>query len=315
MTLRPLAAGGFAIGLLAGCAGSATPRLDGPPADAKSFEMSCGELPLRFAVAGDAAWISIGARSLRLKPVPAASGAKYAAEDDPTTSFWNKGEGGTLEWRGERLPECRPGRLPFRARGNEPSWRLDAVDGRMRFASLTATAEFEVAVPLPQVQPGQRIYRTAYDKQPVEVTVVDRVCRDTMSGMPFPRTVTVLIGSRQLNGCGGESVELLQEPNWQISRIDGRPVAAGNVPTLRFGTDGSVSGSTGCNTYRGGFTLTGETLSLSLVATTRMACAAPAMAQEQQLLLALGAVRGFDLGADGSLQLRSAKGVVVEARP
>jgi heat shock protein HslJ/membrane-bound inhibitor of C-type lysozyme len=320
MEMRSIAAAASIVGLLAACAAPTAPRLGGPPADVKSVELQCGELPLRFAVAGDAAWISVGTRSLQLRQVPAASGAKYAAADDPTTSFWNKGEGGTLEWRGERLPECRPGRLPFRARGNEPSWRLDAVNGQMRLASLVYGAEFEVAVPLPEVQPQQRVYRTTYDGKPVQVTVTDRICRDLMSGMPFPRTVTVLIGTRQLNGCGGESVELLQGPQWQIEQIDGRPVGAGMAPgvapSLAFGTDGSVTGSTGCNRYRGGFTLTGESLSLSLVATTRMACAAPAMALEQQLLTALGSVRGFNIDADGSLQLLDLKGAVrAQARP
>jgi len=62
--------------------------------------------------------------------------------------------------------------------------------------------------------------------------------------------------------------------------------AAGTELTATFGADGIVSGSSGCNTYNGSYTLTGETLAIGPLGTTRMACPEPIMTQETQYLAA-----------------------------
>ncbi|MFN7780319.1 MAG: META domain-containing protein, partial [Betaproteobacteria bacterium] len=57
-----------------------------------------------------------------------------------------------------------------------------------------------------------------------------------------------------------------------------------------------------------------ESLAFVGLGSTRKACAAPLMEQEQRLLAALDRVRAFDFGPDGSLRLLDGKGVAVEAR-
>ena len=84
-------------------------------------------------------------------------------------------------------------------------------------------------------------------------------------------------------------------------------VAAGVDLTATFGTDGTVSGFNGCNTYNGPYTLSGETIKIGPLATTRMACPADAMTTESQFLAALSAATTVEL-APTTLGLRDASG-------
>src|SRR5207247_4278771 len=81
------------------------------------------------------------------------------------------------------------------------------------------------------------------------VTVLDRPCADGMSGMPYPNTVTVVVHGREYRGCGGEPASLLRAGEWTVEAIDGVPLAPGSRATIRFGSDGRVSGDASCNTY------------------------------------------------------------------
>jgi heat shock protein HslJ len=61
--------------------------------------------------------------------------------------------------------------------------------------------------------------------------------------------------------------------------------------------DGTLSGSTGCNSYRGGYALDGPAIAIGPVAVTEMACLDPAgvMEQEQRYLGLLGDVVGYSV--------------------
>ncbi|MFI5225623.1 MAG: META domain-containing protein [Candidatus Limnocylindrales bacterium] len=84
-------------------------------------------------------------------------------------------------------------------------------------------------------------------------------------------------------------------------------VPAGVDLTATFGSDGTVTGFSGCNTFSGPYTLTGDTISIGPLATTRKACAADAMALETQYLAALQASKAAEL-APTTLGLRDAGG-------
>jgi heat shock protein HslJ len=81
--------------------------------------------------------------------------------------------------------------------------------------------------------------------------------------------------------------------------------------TATFADDGTVSGSSGCNTFSGSYTLDGNSLSFGPLASTQMACADDVMTQEAAVLGALGRVASFViqgneltlLAEDGSVQL------------
>jgi heat shock protein HslJ len=77
--------------------------------------------------------------------------------------------------------------------------------------------------------------------------------------------------------------------------------------TIDFGTDGTVSGSSGCNTYNGNYTADAGTISFGPLAQTMKACEDAIMQIEQQYTAALAASTVYQL--EGStLTLRDASG-------
>jgi membrane-bound inhibitor of C-type lysozyme len=86
-----------------------TPPPDTAAAPAASdIKFVCGTENISFGHIGDRAVLTTSSGSLDLRPVTTASGAKYVAVIDSTTSFWNRGDRGTLVIKGTKYPECKP---------------------------------------------------------------------------------------------------------------------------------------------------------------------------------------------------------------
>lgn len=102
---------------------------------------------------------------------------------------------------------------------------------------------------------------------------------------------------------------------WNATGINnGRQALVGLVAdstvTLNFGTDGTVFGSAGCNSFNAGFEQSGGTVSFKPAATTRKMCPDPAvMEQEQAFLNALVASTSVQLEG-GQLVFRDAGGAM-----
>jgi heat shock protein HslJ len=104
----------------------------------------------------------------------------------------------------------------------------------------------------------------------------------------------------------------LQGTQWQLSMVDsgGVPTSPvqGTTITLNFGTDGTVSGSAGCNDYSGGYRVAaGEQIAFLNLASTRKSCPEAVMKLETEYLRLLetgGTYRlagnRLDLEVDGS---------------
>lgn len=90
---------------------------------------------------------------------------------------------------------------------------------------------------------------------------------------------------------------LLTGTRWTLQSLDGsaQPAAAGATPVqLMLNRETQrLSGHTGCNRLMGRFVQRGTLLTLSPLVTTRMACAEPAMKQEQAVLKMLGEIDGY----------------------
>jgi heat shock protein HslJ len=80
----------------------------------------------------------------------------------------------------------------------------------------------------------------------------------------------------------------------------------GKPPVLRFEA-GRVSGTGGCNRFGGSYESSGEALSFSPLAATRMACEPALMKSEQDFFAMLEQVRGMKLEGD-ALELRDQGG-------
>ncbi len=220
-----------------------------------------------------------------LVPVPALALAALAAcagsgtePLDPTTSTW-------------------------RARGNEPGWLL-ALDGD-QMVLVTDYGAKRTSTPRPAAQRTATTTRYAARTESADltVTIFERVCRDTMTGMPHPSAVEVVLDGRELSGCGGEPGSLLQGWEWVVADIDGKGTVDRSRATVTFGSDGRVSGTGSCNRFTGAYQLTGENLTIGETAGTMMACAPALMEQESRLLAILRDVRRFDVRDDGALVL------------
>jgi heat shock protein HslJ len=72
----------------------------------------------------------------------------------------------------------------------------------------------------------------------------------------------------------------------------------GTTLTARFGDDGSLSGSAGCNDYNGTYTIEGDAITIGPLATTRKACEEAIMTQEQQFLAALQGSTSYRISGD-----------------
>jgi len=87
---------------------AAAPAATAPAAAEMKFV--CGTENISFGHIGDRAVLTTSSGSFDLRPVTTASGAKYVAVTDSTTSFWNKGDKGTLTIKGTKYPECTAAR-------------------------------------------------------------------------------------------------------------------------------------------------------------------------------------------------------------
>jgi heat shock protein HslJ len=195
----------------------------------------------------------------------------------------------------------------YTARGQEPGWMLSITDQTIALTTA-AGARFETTNPQRGRTPARGRYDVVLNGKAVAISIDPQICRDSMSGMPHPDRVTINGLNGALNGCGGAPRALLGTDEWSISEIGSSAVLGSTAPTIAFLDDNAVAGSGSCNRFRGGFELTGETLTIEQLATTMMACPDQVMQQEQAVIRQLEATRSFDIRADGALILKDAKG-------
>jgi heat shock protein HslJ len=100
---------------------------------------------------------------------------------------------------------------------------------------------------------------------------------------------------------------------WRAVEINGAEIVPGEgAPNFELqSTDHRVSGSPGCNRMTGSYTLEGGSLRFSALATTRMACPEMMMQTEAHFLLAIYAVRAWQLNGTHLELLDEQHGVVM----
>lgn len=211
-------------------------------------------------------------------------------------------------------PALANGSDSFRAQGNEPSWSIRMSDGVMTFQPMDGEAVTVKPVPTPRQDGTTKIYEAKVGANNLALSVASKICTDTMSGMPFPKSVTVVLGERTFNGCGGEPSTLLQG-QWNITEVDGKPVIAGSSPTIGFEADGKINGNASCNRFFGGYTLTGEGLTAGDLGASMMMCDQTLMDQEMKVLEILKGLAGFGVSENGKLILRTNEGRTITATP
>lgn len=312
--------GGCAAWPPAGRAPAAAPQPGGPTAvgeRAFAWSLRCGDEAVHVGYQGDVLVMQAQGRAYRMRPLPAASGAKYEAEDDPRTTFWSRGHVAQVVLGGREGPECRVverGAQAWRATGNEPFWHLDVHGPRLSFATADGSFRAQGRWTGPQGEGDVATYTAPTNLGPLQAVATRRLCTDSMSGMPYPQTVTVEVQGRRFQGCGGDPAELLRGGEWVVEDIAGGGIVDGSRVTVQFGPGERVTGRASCNRYTGRYALNGEGLQLKGLASTRMACAEALNRQEARFLQLLGQVVRHEFTADGALVLVAADGQRLRAR-
>lgn len=101
----------------------------------------------------------------------------------------------------------------------------------------------------------------------------------------------------------GQVADPLVGTRWQLSAYGQpdaeTPIIEGSTVTLEFNADNAVTGSGGCNFYGGSYEIDGETITMSEIISTMMACTPDAlMTQETAYLNALSSVTRYAVASD-----------------
>jgi len=259
----------------------------------------------------------VGGEVFDLKPVVAASGARYRAVDGTETGFWSKGERALFTVRGKELPDCRAIRepdLPFTARGQEPGWMITIDTGTIFLNADFGALQLRFPRTAPQVSADGIRYVAEAEGRRLSVWIQPRICADIATGMPHPYRVRYELDGQGHPGCGGEPKSLLTGGEWIVETIGGAPVIDKSEATILFMEEGRVAGNASCNRFIGGYHLTGEGLSFSQMGTTMMACEEPLSLQEARFLELLQAVFRFEISPEDRLVLHAPDGRSITAK-
>ncbi len=124
----------------------------------------------------------------------------------------------------------------------------------------------------------------------------------------LPLVVLLLVAA----ACGGGDSASLPGTSWTLTSLDGNDPVADTQVTANFADDGTVSGSGGCNTYNGGYTVDGASIQMGPFASTRMACGEPVSAQEFAFFAAMEGATAYTIDGD-TLEIVSAEGTLTFA--
>jgi heat shock protein HslJ/membrane-bound inhibitor of C-type lysozyme len=274
-------------------------------------EFECGDRSVRASLLGDTVQLDAGGEIFRMRRVISASGAKYEADGDPRTIFWSKGREAFVQVRGQVLGMCTvvaaasaeraAPQMPLTARGNEPGWNLTIGDAEIALVTDYGANRSTFRKPAPEASGDATRYVVADAN--LTITLLERPCADTMSGMFYPLTVTVETPEGVLSGCGGAPASLLLGPERVVESIGGARLIGDSRATIAFQDGGRADGLASCNRYTATYELSGEALSITGAASTMMACEPSLKEQERRFLDALAAVTRFEIAPDGALVL------------
>ena len=118
-----------------------------------------------------------------------------------------------------------------------------------------------------------------------------------------------------VGACGSDDVAEQEFPagSWRLTEVAGDAASAEAVATIDFVDSGNASGTTGCNSFRGPYSVDGDSIEIGPLAATRALCVSDELnAQEAAYLTALGSASTWSLD-DDALSLVDDDGTVVAA--
>ena len=304
----------FAGVLLAGCSSSPQKPVEIPMLEPR---MHCGQADIALDLNEDGDRLTLTHLEDERELVWAASdsGARYESTGSEETWFLVKDDTAALVLDGMEFPTCLASgavEKPFTAAGNEPFWRVTVEPGQLVLERPgRATEELRYRT-LSRSDSGRR-FVAAREGLTIDLMTAPQLCRDSMTGMPHPVQVRLVVNGNELSGCGGDPERLLMGTEWVVESIGGRSMVDKSRATIQFMPDGRIAGTGSCNRYTGSWSLSGEALNIEKLAITRKACQPELMEQETRLVRHLESARGFDISPQGELLLSTGSGLSLRA--
>ena len=132
-----------------------------------------------------------------------------------------------------------------------------------------------------------------------------------MHKTPLFLTSLLLAGLLAVTGCVTISAAKLSGSDWKLVSYGPPSMQTPAVPNvaakLTFGADGSMTGTLGCNSLGGSYTVKDDKITFGSIVSTMMACADPQMKQEGAALEVLKGTVEFKLSGS-TLTITSADG-------
>jgi heat shock protein HslJ len=216
------------------------------------------------------------------------------------------------------------------------TWLLSELSGKPVISGSIITAQFSSEGKLSGTA-GCNRYMGSYSTSGNKLTIsaplastlmmceADLMTQETeyLNALGEAKSYSVSGDQLTLFGTGGKELAIyhaqtqeLAGTSWQVITYNNGKQAVtsvlnGTTLTAEFGTDGTLSGNGGCNTYSGSYKVNGNEISIGPLASTKKFCNDPAgiMEQETQLLAALQTASTY-LIEGNSLELRTQDGAL-----
>lgn len=124
-------------------------------------------------------------------------------------------------------------------------------------------------------------------------------------------------GAPQAEASDDDAFPDLTGDPWMIEDVVGMGVVDASAPSIRFGTDGALSGRTGCNDFSGTYELNGRRLKIGPVALTRKMCPEALMRQERRVVGVLNGAAMVAVSEEGAVVVSAAdyRSITLRRRP
>ncbi len=214
----------------------------------------------------------------------------------------------TIKTEGDFAQQKEKG-IDFFAGGNEPFWFLEIMAEKTLTFNLIDAQPIVLKDIVTTYANGIMVIKSNSKKPVIEATIYNYQCVNDMSGAVSSNYVEVKVNDQIYKGCGRPlNSDFSISGKWNLSFIKDYPILnndTGKNPFLNFNIrENSVSGNFGCNGFGGNYTINNDSLKITNVMGTLMAC--PKMETENKFSAALQQIDSYKI-LNNELQLFKGK--------
>lgn len=218
----------------------------------------------------------------------------------------------TIKTEGDFAQQKEKG-IDFYAGGNEPFWFLELTSEKALTFNLIDAKPIVVTDLITTYHNGITIIKSKFKKPAVEVTIYNYQCVNDMSGAVSSHYVEVKVNGQFYKGCGRFlNTDFEISGKWNLSFIKDFNIPtdqAGKTPFINFNIqEKKINGNFGCNGFGGNYSLGTDSLRITNVMGTLMAC--PRMETENKFSAALQETDSYKI-VNNELQLYKGKALLL----